>query len=51
MAGTNLRRIIWVLTFENWNPSSTVNVYESEDHSGLPFWELAVLFILIPLEF
>lgn len=38
MADTNLRRVLWVLTIENWNPGSTVDVYESEDHSGLPFW-------------
>lgn len=38
MADTNFRRVLWVLTIENWNPNSTVNVYESEDHSGLPFW-------------
>lgn len=37
MADTNLRRVLWVLTIENWNPGSTVDVYESEDHSGLLF--------------
>lgn len=38
MADTNFRRVLWVLTIENWNPGSTVDVYESEHHSGLPFW-------------
>lgn len=41
MYGRHLRRVLWVLTIENWNPGSTVDVYESEHHSGLPFWRVS----------